>query len=166
MDKKIKIAVLSGQNTGEICGFQYFMETLEKNNIETAVIPYAPVKGRDIISEIKALHPEMLIAIDLLGFEQCTLTDNIAYNLLDCKQLHLLLHHNLSNEQYLAKQLSIAMFFYCAGNDYYEYLNKQYPEIPYLKALPAWQSETGEKAVEENGKLLYRVFEEVLASIS
>ena len=93
MDKKIKIAVVSGEKAEKICGFKRFTEMLEEDDkIEAAGILHVPEKRMNIISEIKALQPEILITADLPGFEQCTLTDNISYNLLDCKQLHLLFH--------------------------------------------------------------------------
>ena len=163
MDKKIKIAVVSGEKAEKICGFKRFTEMLEEDDkIETAGILHVPEKKMNIISEIKALQPEILITADLPGFEQCTLTDNISYNLLDCKQLHLLFHDKLPNERYLKKQLSIAMFFYCAGNDYYGHLRRQYPELPYLKELPDWQSGTDEEAVGKNAETLYMALREVL----
>ena len=42
---------------------------------------------------------------------------------------------SIGYEKYLEKQLSISMFFYCADHDYYEYLLKTYPDIPYLKEI-------------------------------
>lgn len=134
----------------------------QEGNIETACIFYSAKKQGNLINEVKSFCPELLITTDLPGFELCTLTDNISYNLLDCKQIHLLIHENLPNEKYLGKQLSIAMFFYCAGNPYYKYLCKMYPDIPYLKELPDWQFEINERAVNRNAESLYTVFREVL----
>lgn len=164
MDKtKIKIVVVWSHNTETVCGFKRFTEMLyQEGNLETVCVSYSSKKHRDLIGEIKSLHPELLITIDLPGFEQCTLTDNVSYNLLDCKQLHLLFHENLPNEQYLNKQLSIVMFFYCAGNPYYEYLHKLYPDVPWLKELPGWQSEMNERTSGRNAEILYMVFQEVL----
>ncbi len=163
MDKKMKIAVISEQNAESMGGFERFIEILGKNgNMEIVRILYESGKRRDIIGEVKALHPEILITADLPGFEQCTLTDNISYNLLDCKQMHLLFRERLPNERYLKKQLSIAMFFYCAGNRYYEYLRRQYPDIPYLKTLPDWQAGADEEIMDENAEVLCGAFQEVL----
>ena len=125
-----------------------------ENKVEVTCLQYTPGERRDIVGEIRALHPDLLITVDLAGFEQCTLTDNISYNLLDCKQLHLLLHENLPNEPHLKGQLSIAMFFYCAGDAYYDELIRKYPNMPYLKKLPDWQDKTAET--------LYEAFQEVL----
>jgi len=163
MDKKIKIALISDESAERICGFKRFTEVLAREgNMETARILQAPGKRMDLIREVKALQPEILITTDLLGFEQCTLTDNVSYNLLDCKQLHLLFHENLPNERYLNRQLSIAMFFYCVGNSYYKRLSRQYPELPYLKVFKDWQSGVGEEAMEKNAESLYGALREVL----
>ena len=85
--------------------------------------------------DIRRADPDLFINFDLAGFEQTTLTGGVVYNLLNAKQIQILLGHNLENEKYLEKQLSISMFFYCADHDYYEYLLKTYPDIPYLKEI-------------------------------
>ena len=78
---------------------------------------------------------DLIITFDLVGFEQTTLMGGISYNLVNSKFVNFLLHENLQNEKYLSKQLSLSMFFYCAGEKYETYLRKHYPDIPYLKAL-------------------------------
>lgn len=78
---------------------------------------------------------DLLITFNLTGFEQSTLAGGISYNLLNCKQIHFLLDRNLPNESYLSKQLSLSMFFFCFGNDYYQYLLDTYPDIPYLELI-------------------------------
>lgn len=55
--------------------------------------------------------------------------------ILSCKQIHFLLEEHLPNEIYLEKQMSIAMFFYCAGEEYYQYLSRTYPDMPCLRKL-------------------------------
>lgn len=90
---------------------------------------------KSIQTKVKELSPDVLITVDLEGFEQSTLTDNISYNLLDCKQIHFILNRNLPNERYLKKPLSMAMFFYCTDDEYGKYLLEKYPDIPYLKAM-------------------------------
>lgn len=163
MERKMKIVVVSAQNAEKTGGFERFVEMLKRNeNMEVTRIYHEAGKRRDIVGEVKALRPEMMITADLPGFGQCTLTDNISYNLLDCKQLHFLFREKLSDEQYLKKQLSIAMFFYCVGSHYCEYLNRQYPDIPYLKVLEDWQQGSDEGIVNKNAEILFRAFQEVL----
>jgi len=165
MDKrnKIKIAILSepyGNNANHV---EYLKDKLEQEGkMQVSCLIYPPNERGDIIGQLKTLQPDLLITTDLQGFEQRTLTDNIAFNLADCKQLHLLLHKNLPNESYLGKQLSIAMFFYCAGNAYYDELSSRYPDLPYLKQLEGWQDAAGKQAMEQNAAILCSVIKEVL----
>lgn len=89
---------------------------------------------------------DLIITFDLAGFEQTTLMGGISYNLVNSKFVNFLLHENLKNEKCLSKQLSLSMFFYCAGEEYAAYLREHYPDIPYLKALQGVE-ETGEAAM-------------------
>lgn len=117
---------------------------------------------RDIIGEIRKRMPDLLITLDLAGFDRTTYTDGVAYNLLDCKQIHLLLHEKLSNEKYLGSFLSIAMFFACAGEAYEKSLKYQYSNIPWLKTLPVLWDEGNREAENEWTNRLCSLIEEVL----
>lgn len=165
----MKIIIITQQPTNELCGLEEFLSRLaQEGNTEVSRLQYTSGEQRDTFAEIKSLQPDLLITVNLPGFEQSTLTDNIAYNLLVCKQLHLLLHRNLPNELYLDRPLNIAMFFYCVGDDYYNYLLKRYPELPYLKKLSGWRTETeaqtdaDQQVKEENAQALYAAYREVL----
>lgn len=115
-------------------------------------------------ADIKKSEADLFVCFDLAGFEQSTLTDGIAYNLLDCKQIHILLEKELTNEKYLAKQLSISMFFYCADAEYFRYLQEKYPDIPYLKAIEGWKrdGEEGKINAEICGQVLFDIVWEVI----
>lgn len=89
---------------------------------------------------------DLIITFDLAGFEQTTLMGGISYNLINSKFVNFLLHENLKNEKCLSKQLSLSMFFYCAGEEYAAYLREYYPDIPYLKTLQG-SEETVEAAI-------------------
>ena len=78
---------------------------------------------------------DLIITFDLAGFEQTTLMGGISSNLLNSKFVNFLMHENLQNEKCLSKQLSLSMFFYCAGSQYEKYLRENYPDIPYLRSL-------------------------------
>lgn len=159
----MKIIIVSQQPINAICGMKPFQRKLaQESDMEVSCLQYVAEEQTDVIGEIMSRQPELLITVDLPGFEQSTLTDNIAYNLLNCKQLHLLLHDNLSNESYLGRPLNIAMFFYCVGDAYYDYLLRKYPDLPYLKKLPEWQTGAGRQAEEKNAEILYVAFQEML----
>lgn len=114
-----------------------------------------------LISDINAIAPDILISVDLLGFEQGTLTGNISYNLLHCKQIHLILQNETENEKYLSKVLSIAMFFFCAGDARFKYIRQTYPHLPYLKKLEYWESAVTPQCAEADAQILCSVVEEV-----
>lgn len=111
---------------------------------------------------IRKKEADLLLTFELMGFERSTLTDNISYNLLPCKQIHIITKDNLPNEKYLEKQLSISMFFYCTDSKYYHYLLEKYPDIPYLKEVKGWKSSDDEKSAETNANILSEIIEEVM----
>ena len=63
-----------------------------------------------LINQIKTIAPDILVTYNLAGFEFGTLTDGIAYNLIDCRQIHFLISDNIPNLQALKKNLSLNMF--------------------------------------------------------
>lgn len=111
--------------------------------------------------DFKQNPSELIITFNLAGFDISTLTDGLSYNLVDSKFIHFLLHENLPNEKYLAKQLSISMFFYCVGSEYRDYLLKTYPEMPWLKELAGWNAEEGQNT-ESNVECIVAAIEEVM----
>lgn len=67
------------------------------------------------------------------------------------------------NEKYLVKPLSIAMFFYCIGEEQEKYLTKRYPNMPWLKELCGWQMDeavTGKNNIELMSKAIREVVKE------
>lgn len=119
-------------------------------------------RGQITCSDIEKSEADLFINFNLLGFGQSTLTDGIAYNLLNCKQLHILLNDKLPEEKYLAKQLSISMFLYCMDREYCRYLQKKYPDIPYLKAVEVWKRDEEENSTVNHAEALERVIREVI----
>lgn len=114
------------------------------------------------LQHMRERKTEMLLVFNLSGFNHTTLTDNISYNLLPCKQIHILTKDNPPNEKYLEKQLSISMFFYCTDSKYYQYLLEKYPDIPYLKEVKGWKNAADEESAEANAKILSEIIEEVM----
>lgn len=109
----------------------------------------------------KLTGEDLLVTFDLSGFENQTLAGSISYNLLNCKQIHILLRENPVQEEKLAKPLSIAMFFFCRGQAYYQKLKGLYPEVPYLEEIPKWNGESGKDASRDNAKLLVGIIGKV-----
>jgi len=112
--------------------------------------------------DIKKAEADMFVDFNLFGFEQGTLAGSIVYNLLDCKQVHILLDTGLPNEKQLEKQLSIAMFFFCVDAQYGQYLAERYPELPSLQEVEGFQKTDAAADVEHNAGLLCDVVGKVL----
>lgn len=53
---------------------------------------------------------DLLVTYNLAGFELSTLTDGLAYNLVDCRQFHFIKNEICSKNEVLNKQRSINMF--------------------------------------------------------
>lgn len=140
---------------------EYYKKRAE-DKMEILVVSYNAIKCSNLISVIRTQNPDILINFNLSGFELCTLTDNVSYNLLNCKQIHILLDRNLKNEKYLSKPLSIAMFFYCWGEKYYDYLIHAYPDLPYLRNIQEWQAGNDELLLEKNTKILENIIQDVI----
>lgn len=151
----MKVAIVAE----DMCVAEVLAQKLERIFREQMSFEAVSVRG-DFISVLKSKAPAFLVTIDLAGFDRVTLTDNIAYNLLDCKQLHVILKDGLKNEECLAKNLSIAMFFACVGKKLKVDLLEKYPNISWLECMEKWNmSEKAESEgnVKKIGEILERV---------
>lgn len=157
----MKIVFLQEQSDYSSSFLTEFQRILCRNqNHSLIVVQYDSRKERDVCGKVKKEAPDLLITTNLWGFEQCTLTDNLAFNLLDCKQIHLLLHQNNVNESCLKNQLSISMFFYCLEADY-DYFLQNYSNLPYIKAMDGWLVGDNLDVKKTNAEILYGIVCEV-----
>lgn len=90
-----------------------------------------PYLSRDIRNE----DPDLLVSYDLAGFELTTLTDGLTYNLIDCRQIHIIKSDRLSNEKRLKEVMSINMFFFTKSRKTGDYLKENYPKIPFIDTI-------------------------------
>ena len=88
--------LLSDEKYGEII-FADTSDASKRNRLEA------------FVSEQK---PDLLVSYNLAGFEKCTLTDSLLYNLMDCRQFHIIKKSGLPNEKYLDKLRSINLFLF------------------------------------------------------
>lgn len=65
-------------------------EELRKDGHEVFFIFRKSGDEHNIMSEIRSYEPDILITEDLEGFEMCTLTDAVSYNLIHCRQFHVI----------------------------------------------------------------------------
>ncbi|MBQ0027008.1 MAG: hypothetical protein KBS96_00245 [Lachnospiraceae bacterium] len=109
-----------------------FSEVLGIDKLEIEIFGNKLIERPYIYGKLKEYGPDILISYNLAGFELCTLTDSVSYNLLDCKQIHWIEKKDCENEKYLNKVLSIAMFFATESASVYEYISETYDTIPAL----------------------------------
>ena len=102
---------------------------------------------------------DLLIVLDMAGFEAETLTGGRYYNLMNCKQVHFLLSGWREKERYMNRPLSIAMFFYVAGQENFDRLKTEYEQLPYLKLLEGWNP--SQTAGSDNVSAIMAAVEEV-----
>ncbi len=63
-------------------------------------------------SSIDSYKPDLLVSYNLAGFELSTLTDSLLYNLIDCRQFHIINRKDLPNQQFLHILRSINLFIF------------------------------------------------------
>ena len=61
---------------------------------------------------IEETSPDLLVSYNLAGFELSTLADSLVYNLINCRQFHIIKKKNLPNEIYLSKLRSLNLFLF------------------------------------------------------
>lgn len=83
-------------------------------NCKEAEVLFANTKEAEqrklLYGTIKDDEPDLLVTYNLAGFELCTLTDSLSYNLLDCRQIHFVDRNDCPNNKYLEKERSINLF--------------------------------------------------------
>ncbi len=126
----MKIVIVAGRNGVFDQKNKELTQKLTASGHECIFIFRAPGDTRNIMADIKAGEPDLLITEDLEGFEMCTLTDAVSYNLVHCRQLHFLFSEHPINEKYLTKQLSLVMTFVCKDEEMAERIQDNYPDLP------------------------------------
>ena len=86
------------------------------SDIAETDIEYAQTEDKkmrqQLIEQCKNSKATLLVTYNLAGFEQETLTDGIAYNLVDCRQFHIINASNPEIEKKIENKVkSINMFF-------------------------------------------------------
>ena len=70
------------------------------------------VKRSQLKASISSYNPDLLVSYNLAGFELGTLADSLLYNLIDCRQFHIVKKKALPNEKYLSKLRSLNLFIF------------------------------------------------------
>lgn len=157
---KILIAMTSSEKTGRVA--KRLKEKLEDSDENITVALWNRTQPQITCADVRKAQADLFITFNLAGFEGSTLTDGVAFNLLDCKQIHFLLDTKMENERYLDRLLSISMFFYCGQETQLCSLQERYPDLPYLKALDGWERTEGGNGTEKNAETLFHAVREVM----
>lgn len=140
----------------------YLQDVSQIEEQQIVVEVWDDIKSPITCADIRKSGADLFIDFDLAGFVQSTLTDGIAYNLLDCKQIHILFGDRIPEERYLVKQLSISMFFYTTDAEYCRYLRDRYPDMPYLKVIEGWKKDEEENSAGDYAEKLCSIILEVM----
>ena len=85
---------------------------------------------KDAVSTLYKLNPDLIISLDLSGFELRTLTGECLLNMLPCKVCNIIWGDKPEYSNYLSGKLSLSMLFYDAtGID--NQLPSKYPNMRY-----------------------------------
>ena len=135
-ERKVKIAIVGRKNGF----FEKHIGELDRRypdaEIELFILSDTD-RNIPINPKLKEIKPDVLLTEDLVRFDESTLTDGISYNLLDCRQIHIIFKENIeAARKYMSKQLSLAMHFFCADEKYIDKLMEINPDIPFIEVLP------------------------------
>ena len=85
----------------------------EKDSASVSFMDTSDSIHRNLLQEfVQNESPDLLVSYNLAGFELGTLTDSLLYNLIDCRQFHIIKKRSLPNEKYLQKLKSINLFIF------------------------------------------------------
>lgn len=160
--KKYKLIIVHSFGKDETIKAEVVKRAVSQGCKNMDIMILDDVQHRDMCSYIRKEEADLLLTFDLTGFDRSTLAGGIAYNLLPCKQIHIITKEHLPNEKYLSKQLSISMFFYCVGLEVYNHLSEKYPDMPYLKVVEGWIKEDEDMIAQKNADALCEIILEVM----
>jgi len=70
------------------------------------------IKRSHLEATVSAFAPDLLVSYNLAGFELSTLADSLLYNLINCRQFHIINKKNVPNQRYLNILRSINLFIF------------------------------------------------------
>lgn len=83
------------------------------NNCDVLYVDTSDLVTRSQLrSLIGSCNPDLLVSYNLAGFELGTLADSLLYNLIDCRQFHIIKKNKLPNEKYLNILRSLNLFLF------------------------------------------------------
>lgn len=96
--------------------------------------------AENIFSELMAYKPDIIVTENLAGFQMCTYTGNVAYNLIHSYQLHFIYDPSPFPKELatmIKNPLSLLMHFECCDMTKKREMLSLNPAIPYISVLPS-----------------------------
>lgn len=111
------------------------------------------------LKKLKELSPQILITLDLAGFNFRTQAGENALNMLTTKNLNLVWGNKAEYSSLLLKKISLSMLFYDAtGKD--NCFLQQYPNLQYYKTSGQFYIDTTAKTNMDNEKAFLYIWED------
>ena len=105
-----------------------------KNMITVIHADITQISTSELMKNLSASAPDVIISLDLAGFELKTLTGECLFNTLPCKILNIISGDAPEYHAFLSKKLSLSMLFYdISGRDFH--LSAKYPYMRYYYPL-------------------------------
>jgi hypothetical protein len=88
-----------------------------------------------IYDEIEQSGCDLLISLDLAGFEFRTETNTLSYNNLGCRMAHVLFRGMHEYREELRQQMNFSMFLFSMREEDVAVMNDRYPNIPNVERI-------------------------------
>lgn len=108
---------------------------LEKRGFQVEILDREDYNPEQLfIAKLKELHPYAVFTIDRMGFDCKTVGDDISYNTIPCRMIHILTKAPWEYEN-LNQRYNFTMFFYCLKDEYEKEIRKNFDRIINVKSL-------------------------------
>ena len=111
------VIVYDGQKWQEHLQFSCILRQIcEEEGYEVALVDLANIQaGYEKKKMIVSHKPDLLVTLDLAGFEMRTLAEKATYNVMPYRMAHILLHKYAEYQtEWLEDDMNFSMFFYAA----------------------------------------------------
>lgn len=137
MKKKILILIHSGKYPEHQARLKGLKELLTEEGNETFLVDMSDKESHfEQYRKIKSFGAEIILTMDLAGFELRTETGSITLNQLPCLMFHLLFHPVEDYGKVLQEPFNFSMFFYAAADGDRMRLEQNYPNIENALCMP------------------------------
>lgn len=147
---------------------QAVQEIWKDRGYESTVIPVSQeISPDNYMNMLVRLDADFLVTFGMAGFEWRALMEQVRYNTLFAKQIHILMGNLTHYDYYLRKEYGIQCFFFTDNEGLFEDWKRKYPLLPYFEKIPPLRI-AGHLTKEEklaNRENLERVMDKVISFV-